>query len=278
MPEGWQGKNHACHQLSQAAAGEWLLFADADTHHEPSMLKSALKTAVGQKAQMVSTFPKQIFSKGDEFVVPLMFFILLSFLPMFFVAKRTWKWAGTFATACGQFLLIRRDAYDKVGGHLAIKARISEGPLLAARIKDAGFKILLRDGSRHVSCRMYENFDQAFTSFSRSVFASMGGSTIALAIFLFLQVTLYVVPYFILAASPWLGFEASDWLAVAVMILIPIGVRYRIHFRTGMSRKFIPMHFISMNLYHWIMLNSFMHYRVKKKTVWKNRSYASPQA
>ena len=109
LKSGWTGKNYGCHRLAEAATGEWLLFVDADTSHEPPMLRRAIGTAIEEKASFLSTFPRQIFRAGDELVVPLMFFILLTFLPMFFVARRTWRWAGDFAAVYVRFLLIEKD-------------------------------------------------------------------------------------------------------------------------------------------------------------------------
>ncbi len=278
LPEGWQGKNFACHQLSSAAKKDWFLFVDADTHHEPLMLKNAMLTTLNAKATLLSTFPRQRFgSLGDELVVPMMFFVLLTYLPMFFVSKRTWKWVGNMSTACGQFLLVQANSYQAVGGHGALRDRISEGPLLAKAIKGLGSKVILRDGSKWVSCHMYDGFREAFSGFSRSVFASMGGSVGAVLFFLIFQSIIFVLPYILLLVAV-LSFESiSNILILVFSCLIPIWMRYRIHHRFGMSTKLIGLHALSISLYHWIMLNSFTHYRIRKNTVWKGRAYASPK-
>jgi len=279
LPDGWQGKNHACHQLAQAARGEWFLFVDADTQHDPQMLKRAVQTVVHRQASFLSTFPRQRFSSwGDELVVPMMFFILFMYLPMYFVAKKTWKWAGNFSTACGQFLLIKNEIYNKVGGHEAIQNRISEGPLLAKHVKDSGGKILLLDGSPWVSCQMYTGFKAAFEGFSRSVFASMGGSIGAILFFLVVQTYLFITPYVILAQGLVTGNLSAQTLAlILACIAMPLWIRLRIHSRIGMSKRHLIWHVVSITLYHWIMLNSFVHYKIRKNTTWKNRSYVSPQ-
>lgn len=278
LPEGWQGKNHACAQLAEVANGEWMLFVDADTYHQPDMIKTAMQTIVEEKADLLSTFPKQRFgSLGDELVVPLMFFILLSYLPMYFVSKRTWKGLGSFATACGQFILVRRNMYEMIGGHAKLKNRISEGPLLAVAVKAAGGKIILRDGSSKVSCAMYRGFKQAFHGFSRSVFASMGGSIFAVLFFLAFQTFVFILPYVFIFAGWHSGVWGDEARISLATILIPIFMRLKIHTRIGMSLKTIVLHPISILLYHWIMINSFMQYRFFKKTSWKGRLYGNPQ-
>lgn len=280
LEPGWQGKNFACHQLSEAASGEWLLFADADTVQSPGALKAAAQEAEARSAALVSTFPRQLFhSKGDELTVPLMFFILLSFLPMFFTDKKIPFARGAFATGCGQFVLVRRDAYRAVGGHAAVGARISEGPLLAGRVKSAGFRIVLADGSDWVACRMYEGFRQTFDGFSRSVFASMGGSIAAMLFFLTVQTYVFHGPWALLlwgAATGTLTPAAAVCLAVSAAL--PVWMRWRIHRKTGMSVRWIWAHAFSIALYHAILINSFLRFRVFRATSWKGRSYAAPAA
>jgi len=46
LPSGWLGKHWACHQLSQIAGGEMLLFTDADTVHKPHMLRQAVSASL----------------------------------------------------------------------------------------------------------------------------------------------------------------------------------------------------------------------------------------
>lgn len=280
LPAGWQGKNYACHQLSEAASGEWLLFVDADTSHAPGMLRAALQEAADRRAAVVSTFPRQLFtSAGDELTVPLMFFILLTFLPMFFTDKKIPVAKSAFATGCGQFFLIRRDAYRAAGGHAGVGARISEAPLLASRAKAAGFKVVLADGSAWTSCRMYSGWDQALHGFSRSVFASMGGSTAAFLFFLIVQTYVFHGPWALLAVTLLKGaMTPAIGVMLGLSIALPVWMRWRIHRRTGMSVRWIWAHALSIAMYHVILVNSFLQYRVFRNTSWKGRAYAAPSA
>jgi len=269
---GWTGKNRACHKLSQSATGEWMLFVDADTTHDPAMLKHAIATVVREKASFLSTFPRQIFRSADACVVPLMFFILLTFLPMFWVERKTWKAMGDFSAACGQFLLFRKSAYVKAGGHAAVRNRISEGPALASAIKRAGDKILLRDGSRWTACSMYTSLGEAMTGFTRSAFATMNGSSLTAGFFFIYQTAVYVVPPFVLVGCLVTG---SGPLALSVAAtLLPIWIRFRIHARISMPLRWIWAHAASMALYNCVILNSFFRFKIAKNAVWKNRAYA----
>ena len=59
LPQGWAGKPFACHQLAAQARGSWLLFTDADTIHDPAMLRSALAYAHNNRLALLSGFPLQ---------------------------------------------------------------------------------------------------------------------------------------------------------------------------------------------------------------------------
>lgn len=278
LPAGWTGKNRACHRLSEAAANEWLLFVDADTHHAPDGLKRAVETVVHRDAVLVSTFPRQrLASWGDALLVPLMYFVLLTYLPMYFVAKRTWRWVGDFSAACGQYMLIRKDVYRQIRGHEIIKARISEAPLIASAAKKTGGRILLLDGSRWVSCSMYKSFGEAYKGFTRSVFASMGASPVAVIFFLTLQTFMFHVPYVTLLWAVFTGqFSTALFWGSLIAIAVPLWMRFRIHQRVGMPRRFIWPHGLSILLYHIVMLNSFIDYKFRRNTSWKSRTYANP--
>ena len=48
-PDGWLGKPHACHLLSQAATGSVLVFVDADVILEPTAIAACVEFAQRQK-------------------------------------------------------------------------------------------------------------------------------------------------------------------------------------------------------------------------------------
>ena len=59
LPEDWLGKHWACHQLSQAAKGELILFTDADTHSTPDMLRASVSALLAEQADLLTAFPRR---------------------------------------------------------------------------------------------------------------------------------------------------------------------------------------------------------------------------
>ncbi len=83
LPDGWKGKNWACFQLAEVAKGDWLLFIDADVTLAPNSLSSAVDLISQYNLSMLSCFPTQkLRSTGEWFIVPLMNWLLLTFLPL----------------------------------------------------------------------------------------------------------------------------------------------------------------------------------------------------
>ncbi|HVN22306.1 MAG TPA: glycosyltransferase, partial [Dongiaceae bacterium] len=157
LPQGWTGKNNAVACGAHEARGEWLLFTDADTVHLPGSLARALAEAKEHQAEVLSYSPEQIAVTFWEMaVLPVVFAALARQYPPSKVSDP----ASPIAAANGQFILIRRETYDAIGGHAAVAGEILEDVALARRMKAAGYKIRFRYGADMVRTRMYRNFAQ----------------------------------------------------------------------------------------------------------------------
>jgi len=157
LPDGWTGKNNAVTTGVRHARREWLLFTDADTAHLPGSLARALIEAQEQHAEMLSYSPEQIAVTFWEMaVLPVVFAELARQYPPSKVSDPNFPEAA----ANGQYILIRREAYDAVGGHAAVAGEILEDVALARRVKAAGRKIRFRYAADAVRTRMYRNWPQ----------------------------------------------------------------------------------------------------------------------
>jgi glycosyltransferase involved in cell wall biosynthesis len=167
LPPGWTGKTHALHVAQAEATGEWLWFLDADTRHEPDSLSIVMEYARRHGAAMASLLPEmRCETFWERAVQPLMGIVLMRSYPLFRV-NRDGSGPG-FAN--GQYILVRRDAYDAIGGHDAVRHRFLEDIALAKRIKAAGYPIRVAVGTEISSTRMYTSLGQIVRGWSRILY------------------------------------------------------------------------------------------------------------
>jgi chlorobactene glucosyltransferase len=206
LPDDWYGKPFALHQLTAEARGEILLFTDADTCHMPGSISWAVTNLLNLKADMISGYIGQIFKKiGEVITVSLMFFLTGFVIPLFL--NRYVK-SSMFSAAVGQFIVIKRDVFNAIGGCEAFKKKTSEDIYMARYAKKRGYKTAFLNLSEYVKCRMYEGYRDAFQGVGKNVFDFFGKNTIAMflaaiAVFFFLFFPFPLLFINIATASPW---------------------------------------------------------------------------
>jgi glycosyltransferase involved in cell wall biosynthesis len=197
LPGGWNGKQHACYALAQAARSSVLCFLDADVRLAPDALAEMSGFLSSTGSDLVSGFPRQETETPLEWLLlPLIHFVLLSYLPL--AAMRASKAPG-LAAGCGQFLMVRREAYRKAGGHAEIRATMHDGILLPKLFRQHGLRTDIADLTHLATCRMYRNASQVWQGLSKN--ATEGMATPARILpFTFLLLFGQVIPL-ILAVS-----------------------------------------------------------------------------
>jgi glycosyltransferase involved in cell wall biosynthesis len=157
LPEGYTGKNNALIRGAKESHGKWLLFTDADTVHLPGSIVRSLTEAKEHGAEMLSYSPEQIAVTFWEIAtLPVVFAELARQYPPSKVSDP----ASPLAAANGQYILIRRETYEEIGGHAAIANSLLEDVALARMVKSSGRKIRFRYAADAVRTRMYRNFAQ----------------------------------------------------------------------------------------------------------------------
>jgi glycosyltransferase involved in cell wall biosynthesis len=156
-PDRWTGKNNAVVTGAKQTRAPWILFTDADTIHLPGSLARALNEAKNEHADLLSYSPEQTVSTfAERAVMPVIFAELAAQYPPQKVREQN---SGVVA-ANGQYLLVRRAAYDAVGGHAAVATEILEDVALARQFRKAGYHIYFRYGADAVRARMYRSWSQ----------------------------------------------------------------------------------------------------------------------
>jgi glycosyltransferase involved in cell wall biosynthesis len=181
LPEGWHGKNWACHSLSELARGEFLLFLDADVRISKGIIVNAISYAKWYNLALVTIFPKQIIKTfGEKITVPVMNYVLLSHLPLILVRKSSFS---SLAAANGQFMFFNSKAYYALHPHEKMKNSVIEDIEIARYLKKGGQKIACMTGDNTVQCRMYQSFTEAVNGFSKNIIAYFGNSVILAVLF-----------------------------------------------------------------------------------------------
>lgn len=192
LPAGWNGKQWGCERMGQAAQGQWLLFTDADVRFTPDCFARALAEAARLDAALLSTIPREETGTFlERLVVPMIHWMLFSWLPM--PRMRATNDPATSA-GCGQFLLVRRDAWLAAGGHAAFRDSMHDGIKLPRNVRRAGFHTDLYDGSDTVSCRMYRSAGETWRGFTKNAYEGLG-SPVVLVVFTVLEAFGILLPW-----------------------------------------------------------------------------------
>jgi chlorobactene glucosyltransferase len=228
LPPHWVGKSHACWIGARAAAAatQWLCFIDADVTLAPGALSSAVHTVLTQRLDLLSLMPRQELRSFAERLIFPCGLILLSFLQDL---RRSQARSGNDVAATGQFMLVRRDAYEAVGGHAAVCTAICEDLEFARRLKQSGRLVLLMGGDDLLSTRMYTGWRTLWPGLAKNLVDTLGGPVATLVVALvavILAWAAFIIPLADLAS--WLG-GADGALSALLLALAGSGAAIGLH-------------------------------------------------
>lgn len=168
LPPGWLGKPWACSQGASAARGELLLFTDADTVHGPDLLERAVAAMEEDRADLLSVSGRQLMgSFWERLVQPQIFFTMV--MRFWNVEARVAKGSWRGAIANGQFMLFRREAYDAIGGHVAVRGEVVEDLVLAQLTVRSGRRLSVRFAETAFATRMYRSLPGLVEGWSKNL-------------------------------------------------------------------------------------------------------------
>ncbi len=275
LEPGWTGKNNAIWTAAKRARGRWLLFTDADTVHEPGDLGRAIHEAQRHKAGVLSYSPRQIVSGlAQRSLMPLIFCELALAYPPAKVSDP----AQRIAAANGQFLLIEREAYRRLGGHAAVSEKVLEDVELAFLAKRRKVGLRFRYADDAVATRMYRSTGAMIEGWTKNL-TLLFDNTLALfawrAIDFFL---LFGLP--ILAVWLWnakFAAHSLEWLGAGWALLI-LWARTLIRFYARVAKSnfgFLNCMIspLGLPLFCILLYRSWFQHRVLKRVSWKGREY-----
>lgn len=275
LPSTWVGKSYACWVGVSAARSdaEWLCFIDADMRSDPRLISAALSISQGNKLDLLSLAPRlDLVSFAERLIIPCGLYCLSFCRDL----RKVQAAASGDATVTGQFMLIRRSAYEMVGGHATIREFVSEDVALAKLLKKAGARVELWDGRSLLSTRMYSGWKTLWPGLSKNLIDVLGGPAKALAVaavaFL-LAWAVWLVP--IAAAKQCIHGTSMDCVATAAAVA---GSAAAIGLHLSGTRYFdIPLWYgllfpIAYTIGIPMAIDS-IRQRLRRKVQWKGRHY-----
>jgi chlorobactene glucosyltransferase len=219
LPPRWIGKSHACWIGARTVAPEteWLCFIDADVTVDAAALSSAVAAASMRRLDLLSLAPRQKLESFAERLILPCGLIMLSFLQDL---RHVQARSGREVTATGQFMLVRRDAYEAVGGHAAVYTAICEDLEFARRLKQSGGSVLLMGGEALAATRMYTGWRTLWPGLAKNLVDTFGGPIATLAVALaavILAWSALAIPSIDLAS--WFGGARDASFALSLALL-----------------------------------------------------------
>lgn len=168
LPDGWVGKCWACWQGYRHAKGDVLVFTDADTRHHSRLLGHAVGTLTTRRADLVTTFPRQLmFTFWERVIQPHVFAAIMGRYRNPSHVNSTRNPRDVIAN--GQFITFTRGAYEAIGGHEAVKTEIVEDLALAQRTVASKRRLYLTHGQDLIATRMYRSLRAIIEGWSRNL-------------------------------------------------------------------------------------------------------------
>lgn len=196
LPNGWTGKNWACHKLAQVAEGDILIFTDADVQWKSTQALNSLITQMNEaKVDMLTVWSTQITQTyAERLTVPLMGMVILGYLPTAMVHYSPFS---IFSAANGQVMAWRQATYEAIGGHQSVANNVLDDVTLARLAKKSGYKIRMVDGNEQIQARMYENWQSVRDGYAKNILAGYG-SVAGLVLGTIFHWLIFLVPYLLL--------------------------------------------------------------------------------
>ncbi len=200
LPPGWMGKCWACWQAANATAGEWLLFLDADTKPQPAMIAATIAHATHHSLDLVTLMPfMELGTFWEKAIMPAFLSMIQAAYP---VEKVNTPGSGV-VLANGQFILVRRSAYERAGGHQAVRDRVLEDVELAQAVVRSGGQMQVIAGRDLLRVRMYTSGAAVREGLTKNAIAGLRNGGLRSTWAGVRQILVALVPPALLVGAAW---------------------------------------------------------------------------
>ncbi len=271
LPEGWLGKPHACWVGATSTRTDWLCFLDADTRHSPNLLSSAVTLAELEEVDLLSLHPQQeMLDFWERLLMPIPFMNLMVLLDA--TAIRDPK--SKQAMANGQFILIRKQVYDSIDGHQAVRDQVLEDVALARLVKAAGHRIRLLGGAGWIRTRMYTDIQSLWHGIARAGSELFGPALTSLAIITSILASFVPLTYPLWRIAQALVSPSYLWILSALFALAGSLVWYGAH-ALALRKYAVPLTYLLLLPLSYLFiavinLDGLLR-RARGRRIWKGR-------
>jgi glycosyltransferase involved in cell wall biosynthesis len=268
LPSGWLGKTHAMALAARQAPTDYLLFTDADALFHPTAIRLALANAVATHADHLITVPTTLIKRWDEAAI-LGFFQIFSLW-----GGRPWRIANPKAKrdalGIGAFNLLRREAYQQIGGFESLRMEIVEDIGIGRRIKRAGLAQRIAFGRGLVSLHWASGTAGLVNVMTKNLWAAFR-FYIGLALLGCLWLLTFCV-------APAIGLFFSTTRVPAILTLAAVAYAYRLlsrHFGiSAWNALFFPF---SALVFVFTLLRSMLITLKQGGIIWRGTFYSLPE-
>ncbi len=281
LPDGWCGKNNAMQTGIATTTSEWICMIDADCRQTSSRtLSVAMQYAQDGESDLISVLPNfEMRGFWENVVQPVCGGVMM----IWFNPDKVNSPRHPNAYANGAFMLMKRSAYEAIGTHAAVKGEVNEDMHMAARTKQAGFKLTVVRNRGLYTVRMYTSLREILRGWGR-IFYGTFGTVRRLSVSLGVLVIMGLLPY----ASAAVGFGmraagADGWwtacgIAGAAAAVVQISVIYRFYKLIGARKGLAWTYPLGCAMAVLAVIISLTKLRRGAKVTWRGTSYSSGSA
>jgi chlorobactene glucosyltransferase len=271
LPPGWAGKPHALHTGASIAEGDWLLFTDADTQHSPDALRTAMRAALTRHVDLLSLGTTQNLPDFWGRVLMPMAYMGIS---MLYPPAKVNDPRSDVAIANGQFILIRRETYWRIGGYdtPAMRATILDDRDLARAVKRGGGRMAMVDGRALVHTTMYHGLAEHWNGWGKNAYAGSRGGLLFFLLMVAGLPLVAVLPFALLLAGV-LGRRPRLILPMGAAVAATVAYRSRLNRELGVPARYTWTHPLGALVFTAILARSFWRVRSGRGVAWRGRTY-----